>query len=198
MSDERVSDEILTIPNVVSFIRLAAVPLFCWLVLGPGDIGSATILYAVIATTDWVDGFLARRLRQVSKLGKALDPVADRLLIGAAVIVGLIADVVPDIIGYVLIARELYMALITVWLMMRRGGTLEVRWLGKLATSLVYSAVGWFYVAEIPFLETYVRPLAWVVGTVGLTLYWITVVQYTGDARRVLGELESSFSAEET
>ena len=85
--DEQVSDRILTIPNLVSFVRLAAIPVFWWLLLGEENVAAATILFAVIATTDWIDGYLARRLGQVSKLGKALDPVADRLLIAAAVIV---------------------------------------------------------------------------------------------------------------
>lgn len=194
----QVTNRILTVPNLISFIRLAAIPVFWWLLLGADDVAGATILFALIASTDWVDGFLARRLDQVTKLGKALDPVADRLMIGSAVIGGLISGIVPPIIGVTLIVREVYMAVITLGLVVREGVTLEVRWMGKVATFAVYSAVGWFYMAEIPFLEGLTRPLAWIVGIGGLILYWITAVQYTGDALRVESELESPPSPEES
>lgn len=198
MSETQVSDRIVTIPNIVSFIRLAAIPVFWWLLLAEDNVAGATILFALIATTDWIDGFLARALDQVTKLGKALDPVADRLMIFSAVVAGLIADIVPPVIGITLVVREAYMALVTVYLVTRKAGTLEVRYLGKIATFLVYSSIGWFYFAAIPFLEWLTRPLAWVAGVGGLVLYWVTAIQYTGDARRVLAELESRSSLEES
>jgi len=198
VSEEQVSDKILTVPNLISFIRLAAIPVFWWLVLGPRDIAAATILYAILSTTDWVDGYLARRLGQVTKLGKALDPIADRLLIASAVVAGLIASIVPAVIGWVLIVREVYMALVTLRLVSKGGGTLAVRWLGKLATFIVYSSIGWFYMAEVPFIEFLTRPLAWIAGVAGLGLYWVTAFQYTGDARGALAELESAQTLEET
>jgi cardiolipin synthase len=198
VSEERVSDRILTIPNVISFIRLAAVPLFWWLVLGTEQLAAATILYSVVALTDWVDGYLARRLDQVTRLGRALDPVADRLMIASAILAGLIAGIVPAVIGITLIVREVYMAIITFGLVARRGGTLTVRRLGKWATFIVYSSIGWFYMAAIPFLEPLTRPLAWIAGVAGLILYWITAIQYTGDALGIVSELESSTSPEES
>jgi len=197
-SEEQISNKIITVPNLVSFVRLAAIPVFCWLVLGPEEWTAATILFALIALTDWVDGYLARRLDQVSKLGKALDPVADRLLIAAAVVVGLIAGIVPAVIGITLMVREVYMAFVTFIVVSRRGGVLEVRWLGKLATFIVYSSVGWFYMAAIEFLDFLTLPLAWAAGIAGLILYWITAIQYTGDALRIVSELESAASSEES
>jgi cardiolipin synthase (CMP-forming) len=184
--EQAVSDRVLTIPNVVSFVRLAAIPVFWWLLLGADEPVAATVLFASIATTDWVDGFLARRLDQVTRLGKALDPVADRLMIAAAVIAGLIAGIVPPVVGVTLIVREAYMGLITIGLIARGRGTLEVRTLGKRATFLVYSGVGLFYLAALPFLEPFTRPAAWVLGVGGLILYWITAFQYTRDAWRLL------------
>jgi cardiolipin synthase len=142
--------------------------------------------------TDWVDGYLARRLNQVTKLGKALDPVADRLMIASAIIVGLLADIVPDVIGITLIAREVYMAIVAITMMSRRAGTLEVRWLGKAATLLVYSSIAWFYMVAIPFLEDFLTPAAWIAGVVGLALYWFTALQYTVDAVSAMRELESA------
>lgn len=198
MSEEQVSNKVLTVPNVVSFIRLAAVPVFWWLLIGAGDVAAATVLFAVIACTDWVDGYLARRLGQVTKLGKALDPVADRLMIASAIVAGLLADIVPPVIGLLLIIREIYVAIISLGVFTRGAGTIEVRWLGKLATFLVYASIGMFYMAAVPFLEALTRPLAWVVAVVGLALYWVTAVQYTGDARRMTAKLESTASPEES
>lgn len=198
MTDDRVSDKILTIPNLVSFVRLLAIPVFWWLLLGEDNVAAATILFAVVATTDWIDGYLARRLGQVSKLGKALDPVADRLMIASAVIAGLVAGIVPQWIGLLLIAREVYMAIVALFLVFRGAGTLEVRWLGKLATFLVYSSIAWFYFAAIPFLETILTPLAWAAGIAGLAIYWVTALQYTGDALVTLRELESTTYPQES
>lgn len=197
-SEFRVSDRIITLPNLISFIRLAAIPVFWWLLLRADDVTAATILFAVIATTDWVDGFLARRLDQVTRIGKALDPVADRLMIASAVVAGLIVEIVPAVIGLTLMAREIYMAAIALFLAAKGRGTLEVRWLGKVATLVVYSAIGWFYMAAIPFLEALTRPLAWVAGIGGLVLYWITAIRYTGDAVAAVSELESHRSPEES
>ena len=197
-SEEQISNKIITVPNLISFVRLVAIPVFWWLVLGAEELAAATILFALIATTDWVDGYLARRLDQVTRLGKALDPVADRLLIASAIIVGLIASIVPAVIGITLIVREVYMAFVTFAVVARRGGVLEVRWLGKLATFIVYSSIGWFFMAAIPFLEFLTRPLAWAAGILGLILYWFTAIQYTADALRIMSELESAASSEES
>jgi cardiolipin synthase len=198
VSEYPVSNKILTIPNVISFIRLGAIPVFWWLLLGAENVAGATILFVLIATTDWLDGYLARRLGQVTKLGKALDPVADRLMIASAVIAGLIAGIVPAVIGITLIVREVYMAIVAFGLVARKGGTLEVRRLGKVATFLVYSSIGWFYMAAIPFLEVLTRPLAWIGAIAGLGLYWVTAIQYTGDALKILSKLESTASPEES
>ena len=198
MAIEQVSDRILTIPNVVSFIRLAAIPVFWWLLFGADEVAAATILFALIATTDWIDGYLARRLGQVSKLGKNLDPIADRLMIASAVVAGLIAGIIPPAIGWTLIVRELYMAAVTLVLFVRKAGMLEVRWLGKVATFMVYTSIGWFYFAAIPILEVILIPAAWIVGVAGLGLYWVTAFQYTRDARRALAAVGSPSVPEES
>jgi cardiolipin synthase (CMP-forming) len=198
VSEEAVSGRIVTVPNLISFIRLAAVPYFWWLVLAEEAIGTATILFAAIASTDWLDGYLARRLDQVTRLGKALDPVADRLMIASGLVVGLISGIVPPIIGWPLIAREAYVAVVTLTLASRGKGPLEVRRLGKRATFVVYSSVGWFYMVAVPFLAGVLRPLAWISGVIGAALYWVVAIQYTGDARRILSGLESSAISQES
>lgn len=188
------SDRIFTVPNLVSFIRLAGVGVFWWVLFGAESVGLAGLLIFVIGWTDWIDGYLARRLNQVSKLGQVLDPVADRLMIASALIGGLIAGVVPGLIGWPLIAREVVMAGITMYLVIRGAGVLEVRKIGKQATFILYGAIPTFYFANAGILQIVAEPLAWVTGVVGLVLYWYAVVLYLGDARSAVRELESSTS----
>ena len=86
VAEEPGLDRVLTVPNLVTFVRLLCVPLFLWLLFGAGKQSAAAVLLAVLGATDWVDGYVARRFHQVSTLGKVLDPVADRVLVGTAVI----------------------------------------------------------------------------------------------------------------
>jgi hypothetical protein len=88
------------------------------------------------------------------------------------------------------------MSIVVFGLMARRGETIDVSGLGKVATFIIYSSVGWFYMAAIPFLEPLTRPLAWIAGVVGLLLYWITAVQYTAVARRKLATTTGQHSNE--
>lgn len=187
---------VLTVPNVISMVRLAFVPVFWWL-LARDDIAWAGWLVGIVAWTDWIDGYLARRLGQVTELGKALDPVADRLIIGSAVIGGLVVGVIPWFIGYPLIAREAVMAAVTLYLAARGGARLEVRWLGKVATVLVYSSVPAFYIAEAGQLEWVMWPVAWGFGVAGLALYYVVMFRYLGDAGRNLTAVESRPDSEE-
>lgn len=192
MPEPDASDRILTIPNLVSFVRLCGVGVFWWVLFGLENTGLAGLLIFVIGWTDWIDGYLARRLNQVSRLGTMLDPVADRLMIASALVGGLIAGVVPALIGWPLIAREVLMALVTLYLVVRGAGALAVRNVGKQATFILYGAIPTFYFASAGILEVIAEPLAWFTGVVGLALYWYAAFLYLGDARSALRELESS------
>lgn len=194
MTVEPVSDRILTIPNLVSLVRLGGVGLFWWVLFGLENVGLAGLLIFVIGWTDWIDGYLARRLNQVSRLGTMLDPVADRLMIASALVGGLIAGVVPALIGWPLIVREVVMAVITFYLVGKGGGTLEVRTVGKYATFILYGAIPTFYFADAGILTVIAEPLAWVTGLIGLALYWYAVILYIGDARGAIRQLESAAS----
>lgn len=194
MESTTASNRILTIPNVVSFIRLLGVGVFWWALLVQNDVGLSAWLIFAIGWTDWIDGYLARKLNQVSELGKILDPVADRLMIVSAVLGGLIVGVVPLLIGVPLLLREVIMAFVTLRLAARGGGTLPVRRWGKLATFSLYGAIPAFYLAAAGFLETVMLLLAWVFGVIGLVLYYLVMFQYIGDSRIRLGGLESPSS----
>ena len=175
---------IVTVPNVISFVRLAAIPYFWWVTLVQDDIRLAAALVFVIGTTDWVDGYLARRLDQVSELGKFLDPLADRLMIASALLAGLIAEVVPLVIGIPLLVREALVAIGAAYLAARGGGKLSVRYMGKLATFLLYGAIPAFYFRAADVAPDVFGPPAWSAGVLGLILYYVVGWQYFGDIRR--------------
>jgi cardiolipin synthase len=174
-----------TIPNLISFIRLLLVPVFLWLLFEKDDPAAAGWLLGFIGGTDWIDGYLARRLGQVSVVGEFLDPLADRFAVAAAVIGGLIAGVLPTVFAIPLIVREAAMGVGALIVGVKAGAKLQVRWLGKLATLMLYYAISAFFVGEgTPF-----DPLvwsAWIVGIPGLVIYYVVAVQYFGDARRLV------------
>jgi cardiolipin synthase len=185
------SSAIVTIPNLVSLARLLLVPLFLWLLLGVDEIAAAGWLLAVIGGTDWVDGYLARRLGQVSETGKMLDPVADRLAVVAAVIGGLIAGVLPGWFVWGLIVREAVVAGLALYLGLRMGRRLEVRFLGKAATLILYAAIScWFIGVGTPM--SWLEQLAEIGALVGLVLYYAVMVSYVGDARTMVVEARRS------
>lgn len=192
MQDNASSRQILTIPNLVSFVRLLGVGWFWWVLIVNDNIAFAAWLIFFIGWTDWIDGYLARKLNQVTEFGRILDPVADRLMIVSAVVGGLIVGVVPTVIGIPLLVREVIMGAVTLYLASRGGGTLSVRYWGKAATFSLYGAIPAFYLAEAGFISTVLFGLAWFFAVVGLILYWVVMIQYMGETRRRLAALESS------
>ena len=131
---------VLTVPNLLSVLRLAGVPLFLWLLLGPHADGYAVLVLMVAGFTDWLDGKAARWLNQYSRLGELLDPAADRLYILATLLAFLIRGIVPWWVVAALVGRDVVLA-ICVAIMRRRGyGPFPVTYLGKAATfNLLYA-----------------------------------------------------------
>ncbi len=169
----------LTIPNAISVVRLLLVPVFIWLV-AIDQVGLAGLLLAVIGATDWVDGYLARRLDQVSEVGKFLDPLADRIAIAVAVIVGLIAEVLPEWLGWAIIIREVLIA-VGVFYGWSKGVTrLDARQMGELATLLLYSAIVGLYIA-VRFEIAWGESVFAVIGLIGIVLYYAVGIAYFGD-----------------
>jgi cardiolipin synthase len=180
---------VLTIPNLVSLTRLALVPVFVWL-LTQDRIAAAGWLLGVIGSTDWIDGFLARRLDQISKVGEFLDPLADRLAVAVAVIGGLVKGVFPAWFGWAIIVREGLIGVGALALGLKAGTKLTVRRLGKLATLLLYASVAWFYIGVGSDVD-WVVWAAWIVGLPGLILYYVVGVQYFDDLRKVVAAEQS-------
>lgn len=164
-------------------LRLAGIGVFWWLLFGRDDPVAAGILILVIGWTDWLDGVLARKLNQVSEIGKFLDPLADRLAIAAALIGGMIAAVIPLWLGVALIVREAGVAVGALVLGVRLREKLDVRYMGKLATFILYGAIPSFYLAAGEVAGDLFLYLGWFFGVIGLVLYYWVAVLYGIDIR---------------
>lgn len=179
---------VLTLPNAVTSVRLACIPLFVWLLFGDHRAGPAAVLLAVLGATDWVDGQLARRLGQVSTVGKVLDPTADRLLVATAVLCCVVDGAVPVWFATATIAREALVSAGVVVLASLGAPRVDVLWVGKAGTFALMAAYPAFLMAHGH--AGWQHPLglaAWVVGLVGLALAWIAAGSYVpvaGDAMR--------------
>lgn len=134
------ADRLLTIPNLLSVLRLAGVPLFLYLLLGPRADGWALLVLVFAGLSDWLDGKLARWLDQASKLGALLDPAADRLYVFCTLLAFVVRDIVPLWIALVLVGREVVVGICLLILRGRGWGPFEVTYLGKAATfNLLYA-----------------------------------------------------------
>jgi cardiolipin synthase len=167
------TDRVLTLPNLLSILRLAGVPLVLWLILGPQADGLAVLVLALGGFTDWLDGYLARAWHQTSRLGQMLDPIADRLYI-LAVLIGLaLREIIPWWLAIIVVARDVMIACLIPVLKTRGFSSLPVHFLGKAATfSLLYA----FPLVLLGSGEQGWLQLAWVLGWAfaiwGTALYW--------------------------
>lgn len=164
--------EVVNVPNLLSFLRIALVPVFLWFLLDE-FFSAAIIVLAVAGLTDFLDGFLARKLNQTTKLGKMLDPVADRLYIFATLLALSATGYVPWWLAGLVILRDVLM-LISLPLLASVGyRSLPVHYLGKASTfALLYSfpllLMGKIFI-EAAFIIT---PIAWAFALWGVALYW--------------------------
>lgn len=179
----------VTVPNAMSLVRLACIPLFVWLLFAQQDRVSAAILLAVLGSTDWVDGWVARRFDQVSELGKILDPAADRLLMLTAVISMWIDGSVPAWFAALTLLREGLVTLAALWLAAKSVERFDVTWWGKTGT--------FFLLFAYPFLlggasdiaaADILRALGWLCGIPGLLIGWYAAYGYIPIARAALAD----------
>jgi cardiolipin synthase len=164
--------EVINIPNLLSFLRIALVPVFLWLLLQELFLAAIVVL-AVAGLTDFLDGFLARKLNQTTKLGKMLDPVADRLYIFATLLALSATGYVPWWLAGLVILRDLLMLFSMPVLASVGYRSLPVHYLGKASTfALLYSfpllLMGKIF-TEAAFIIT---PIAWAFALWGVALYW--------------------------
>jgi len=183
---DAVSDRVLTVPNVLSALRLVGVPVFLWLLFSHQDVWAFVVL-ALSGISDYLDGKIARRFHLVSRLGQLLDPIADRLYVLTTLIALALRDVIPLWLLVVLVARDLFMGVVML-LLKRVGQTgLPVHFVGKAATfNLLYA----FPILLLSTVEGSVgdiaRPVGWAFAWWGVTLYWLAAVLYAIQATSVI------------
>ncbi|MEU4381708.1 CDP-alcohol phosphatidyltransferase family protein [Micromonospora echinofusca] len=180
-------DRVLTLPNVISFVRLLGVPLFLYLLLVARADVAAVVVLAIGGTTDWVDGWVARRMHQVSRLGELLDPLADRLYILATLLAFTARDVVPWQFTAALLARELLL-LGSLAVLRRHGyGPPPVHYVGKTATFLLLAAFPVLLLAAaVPGAASAAGAIGWGLAWWGLVLYWVAGALYVVQAARLV------------
>ena len=184
--EDRLPDRIWTVPNLLSMARLAGVPVFIWLVLGPHADGWAVALLFAAAATDWLDGKIARAWHQESRLGQVLDPAADRLYIAAMLISLAVRAIIPWWLVGLLVGRELVLAAALLRLRAHGYEPLQVSFVGKTATLCL------FYAFPLLLLGAYggtaalvARAAGWAFALWGTALYWWAAGLYLAQARQL-------------
>jgi cardiolipin synthase len=196
VADDSTRNRVWTVPNLLSMIRLAGVPVFLWLILGPEADGWALVLLMVAGVTDFLDGYLARRLGQTSTLGQILDPVADRLYI-LAVVVGLaLRDVIPWWVALSLPLRDLLLWGLVPLLRTRGYSALPVHFLGKAATfNLLYAFPLLLLGDGEGTVATLANVFGWAFAIWGIGLYWWAGILYAWQVRTLLATTERRTAA---
>jgi cardiolipin synthase (CMP-forming) len=184
--EEQVSGRVLTIPNIISFGRLALVPVFAVLITRGDDVWALAVL-AVSGASDWLDGVIARRFDQVSRLGQLLDPAADRLFILVTLVALAWRDVVPLWLVVVLVGRDVLLACLLPVLARHGYGPLPVHFAGKAGTFALLYAFPLLFLAEMSGpVGTVASALGWAFAWWGVGLYWFAAILYLVQARALL------------
>lgn len=178
-------DTLWTVPNLFTFVRLLCLPLFVWILFGLPSRQAAAWLLGGLGATDWIDGYLARRLGQTSDFGKIFDPTVDRLLFVVGIVSIIVNDSMPLWFGAAVLAREVLvggsMVVATLAYGMER---FDVTWWGKTATFLLMFAVPGFLMgnSSVPASGAWLVA-AWIFGIPGLLLSYYTAIAYIPSIR---------------
>jgi cardiolipin synthase len=183
------TNRVWTIPNVISMIRLAGVPLFLWLILGPEADGWALVVLMLSGVTDYLDGYLARKLNQTSKLGEILDPLADRLYILSTVIGFAVRDIIPIWLAVLLPLRDALLWVLVPFLRTRGYSSLPVHFLGKAATAALLYAFPLLLLGDGDgVVATLSKVFGWAFAIWGTALYWWAGLLYAWQVRKLLAD----------
>lgn len=182
-----VSNRVLTVPNVLSLLRLLLIPVFMWVALDLQDDTLAFAILAVSAVTDWLDGVIARRFSLVSRVGQLLDPVADRLFVLSTMVVLGIREIVPWWLVAFLLLRDVVMFAVQLRVHRRGIDPLPVHYVGKAATlCLLYGMPLLFLTTGDGGVADVALPVAWAFVIWGTGIYWWSAVLYAEQANAVL------------
>ena len=173
-------DVIFTVPNAISALRIISIPFIAWLIAEHRMVG-ALILLAISSASDGVDGLIARKCNQVSKIGQILDPIADRLLILCSILALAVCNVVPWWMVVLVIARDVVMGILTLALAQHDYGPLPVHFVGKTGTAVLLISIVGLMVADIdrsfmPFNWLHLAAIACAIWGIGL--YWLAGALY--------------------
>ncbi|MEO6944542.1 MAG: CDP-alcohol phosphatidyltransferase family protein [Lacisediminihabitans sp.] len=181
-----ISSKVVTIPNVLSLIRLGLVPVFLVLVIVGND-GLALLTLVVSSVTDYLDGLLARKLNQVTRLGQLLDPAADRLFIFATLIGLSIREIVPWWFVAIIVGRDVTLLVLGVVMANVGYGPLPVHHMGKIATFCLFYALPILMIGQVfPGVVWLTSPFGWAFAAWGAFLYWWAGVIYLVQSSRII------------
>jgi len=186
-------DRVLTVPNLLSFLRLLGVPVFLWLLLGPHADVAALIVLALAGASDWLDGKIARWLDQTSRIGILLDPAADRLYILATLVAFVVRGIIPWWLAALIVGRDAVLSLCLPVLRRHRYGPPPVHYLGKAATfNLLYAFPLLLLATRQGTVADVARPIAWAFTIWGTALYlWAGALYVMQVVRLVRADAES-------
>ena len=182
---------VLTVPNVISVVRLLCIPLFLWLLFIAEEPTASFILLGLLGATDWVDGWIARRYHQESELGKILDPVADRAVLFTAAIALTADGVVPLWVGIAVLARETVISIATLALAAAGARRIDVQWVGKAGAFFLFLAFpGFLWVDTLTAgaFRDFLSFVTWTLTILGLGFSYYAAFTYVPLARVALRE----------
>jgi cardiolipin synthase (CMP-forming) len=182
----QVSSRILTIPNFLSLCRLAMVPVFLVFIIIGADF-AALIVLVISGVTDYLDGTIARKFQQITRLGQLLDPAADRLFIFAALVGLVVRDIIPLWLLIVIVGRDFMLLVLGIVLANHGYGPLPVHHLGKVATfSLLFALPILMIGLAFHEVNWITNPVGWAFALWGAFLYWWAGIVYLLEAVRVV------------
>jgi cardiolipin synthase len=189
-ASDRASSAVLTIPNLLSFLRIVLIPVFVSLIVHHPTTTAGLIMFSVVVATDWVDGWVARRTGKVSQLGKVLDPTADRLAIAAGLIALVVRGAFPLWAALLILVRDAAILIVGAFFLIGKGVKLEVRFIGKVATFMLMMAIPWVSWGNLGLpLSDAAIVAGWASFAVGIVEYYVAAGAYIGDIRRELANV---------
>lgn len=181
------SNRIVTVPNAITLLRVACLPVFLWLLFGLGNRAGAAILLGALGATDWVDGWVARRFNQTSAVGEIIDPVADRLLFFVGIIAIAIDGSAPLVLCVLVLAREAAVSAATLVLAAMGAQRISVTWIGKTGAFVLMFAFPLFLMSNADVAGAQWWELAaWVCGISGTVIAYVSALGYIPLAREAL------------
>jgi len=195
-TESAAEDQILTVPNLITLIRLACLPIFVWLLLGRDNPLAAGALLGALGATDWVDGWYARRFNAVSNLGKIFDPVVDRLLFFVSIVAIIIAGSAPLWFCVAVLVREVAIAVATLVLASLGARRIDVTWVGKAATfGLMFAFPGFLWASTEWVLQPFFEVAAWICAIPSLIASYYAAILYVPLGLRALRDGRESRAA---